>query len=286
MEATLPCELERQIFEIAGFDHFGMIPTLLRVARRVHVWMEPLLYRVIWLDAGTHAAKTDAVYAAISSKPASFFKDAVRHLFIDESKSLDKEKAFTLLRLCANVVNLAVLGDLVGPPLLPILARIRLRRLSISLEQLFGGPQAVDFCHPLSLSVTHLDIFGNLAMTMCTHLIALPALTHLCLNGRIEWDIVRLCLSECKTLVLLVNLWPSTQFIDADVFAAAVPFEDARFVVGRCDEYWRHWEASAEGGADFWSEAAAFVAEKRRGEFSGTWLVPLAKLQRLISPSN
>jgi hypothetical protein len=39
LEAPLfPLELERHIFELAAFSHCGMIPTLLRVARRVLVW--------------------------------------------------------------------------------------------------------------------------------------------------------------------------------------------------------------------------------------------------------
>jgi hypothetical protein len=38
---SLPIELEREIFEAAARRHFDLIPTLLRVCHRVHVWRDP-----------------------------------------------------------------------------------------------------------------------------------------------------------------------------------------------------------------------------------------------------
>jgi hypothetical protein len=245
------------------------------------------MYRVIRLDTERNTAKMSAVVAAMNSKPASFFKDGVRHLFIDTSSdSLDKDEAITLLRLCENVINLVLLGDVVGPILLPILARMPLRRLSIDLEELFGRPQAVNFHHPLFLSLTHLDIFGTLVPSVYTHLVALPALTHLCLNGHIKWDIFRFCLSECKSLVVLVNFWPMSRELEAYGFCAYAPLEDARFVVGCPEHYGWSWEAGAHGWADFWIEAENFVARKRGGENQGARLVLFVTTHHRLIPSS
>jgi hypothetical protein len=38
VEPFLPVELEREIFETAAMRHPKLIPTLLRVCHRVHVW--------------------------------------------------------------------------------------------------------------------------------------------------------------------------------------------------------------------------------------------------------
>ncbi|KAJ7635748.1 hypothetical protein DFH06DRAFT_661564 [Mycena polygramma] len=265
-EPMLPPELERQIFEIAGLAYPGMIPTFLCVARRIQVWIEPLLYRVVWVDIPTHAAKTEAIRTAMKSKPSSFFH-AVHHLFIDSSSELSRQEARDLLRLCAKVTNFAVIGDFSESGLLPILAEMQIERLSTCLHDLFGSPSDVDLAHPLFLSITHLDIFANLAEPyMYAQLATLPSLTHVCLNGDVGWDIFRTLLSDCKMLVLLVDLWQPHSDPRAEAFAAEAPFQDDRFVVGVYNKYWVDWEAGAEGREDFWAKAEAFVARKRSGE--------------------
>ncbi|KAJ7121829.1 hypothetical protein C8R43DRAFT_1136349 [Mycena crocata] len=50
---VLPVELEREIFEIAAHSRPRSVPTLVLVASRVKVWVEPFLYRTIFLDAYT-----------------------------------------------------------------------------------------------------------------------------------------------------------------------------------------------------------------------------------------
>ncbi|KAJ7892695.1 hypothetical protein B0H13DRAFT_2665615 [Mycena leptocephala] len=248
MDPSLPPELEHRIFETAGLAYPGIIPTLLRVARRVHIWIEPLLYRVIWVDPHAHATKTAAVRAAIHSKPADFFKAAVRHLFLDGSSEFSEEEAEILLRLCQNLVTFAATGVFSRPRQLPILAGMHVRRLSGCLNKLFGSRDAVDFGHPLFLSITHLDVFVDLAdAAMYTRLAAIPALTHLCLNGVIAWDIFHGLLADCSTLKLLVNVWNHQSASPAEKFADATPFVDARFVVATFMDYWADWEAGRRG---------------------------------------
>ncbi|KAJ6559807.1 hypothetical protein B0H19DRAFT_1145834 [Mycena capillaripes] len=49
-EPVLPLDLEREIFEFTALLYPAKLPTLLRVCRRVHSWLEPLLFRVLRLD--------------------------------------------------------------------------------------------------------------------------------------------------------------------------------------------------------------------------------------------
>ncbi|KAJ7664499.1 hypothetical protein DFH06DRAFT_1324050 [Mycena polygramma] len=77
-ERVFPPELEREAFETTALLYPGEIPTLLRVARCVLGWIEPLLYRVIHL-ASNDEPTARALLHAMSTKPPSFFR-TVRHL--------------------------------------------------------------------------------------------------------------------------------------------------------------------------------------------------------------
>ncbi|KAJ6550049.1 hypothetical protein B0H19DRAFT_1160293 [Mycena capillaripes] len=57
-DAILPPELERLIFEIAALESPKSMPALILVARRVQIWIEPLLYGVLALTPG---AKTQRI---------------------------------------------------------------------------------------------------------------------------------------------------------------------------------------------------------------------------------
>ncbi|KAJ7131271.1 hypothetical protein C8R44DRAFT_850069, partial [Mycena epipterygia] len=79
---AFPPEREREIFEIAALLYPGAIPILLRVARRVLVWIEPLLYRVVYVNG--HPPYSDMAHAllrATTTKAPDFFH-VVRHLFV------------------------------------------------------------------------------------------------------------------------------------------------------------------------------------------------------------
>ncbi|KAJ7659091.1 hypothetical protein DFH06DRAFT_1130657 [Mycena polygramma] len=47
IQPNLPPELERHIFELAALSHPMLIPNMIRVAWRVKLWIEPLLYRTL-----------------------------------------------------------------------------------------------------------------------------------------------------------------------------------------------------------------------------------------------
>ncbi|KAJ7802306.1 hypothetical protein B0H13DRAFT_2297279 [Mycena leptocephala] len=282
MDPILPPELEREIFEIAATIHPGTIPPLLRVARRVLTWIEPLLYRVIRVDADDafRAAKAGAIMRAMHSKPTNFFADAVLHMFLDYNSEWTVDQACSLLSLCSNLVGLAVMGRYCTPSLLPILGTTQIRRFVGTLSELFGSYDAIDFDHPALASITHLhvvDAVNRMSELQVRRLASLPSLTHLALSIDVSGPILPQILSDGANLVVLFNFWVSANTArDAlEIIPQTSPLKsDPRFILGVIpDDYWADWEIGAQAGADFWVEAGEFGAKKRRGEISGT--VPL-----------
>ncbi|KAJ7681644.1 hypothetical protein B0H17DRAFT_1205628 [Mycena rosella] len=272
-EPAFPVELEREIFETTALMHSSTIPTLLRVARRILLWIEPLLYRVICTSTDGDIAR--ALLKATKSKPPKFFHDAVRHIFLGYTSDWSVEEAVELLELCTGIVDCVALGALANPVMLPILANMRLERLSVSLQELFGPTTSIDPTHPLFKSITHLDLLQDIIDGASTCAIpALPALTHLCLADEVSWDVVGSLLEECPRLEILVNLWDYEGAPLAHAHAGEMPFRDLRFVMGLYKNWINAWVAGAKGLPDFWSRADDFVACKRRGAIAADcyWL--------------
>ncbi|KAJ6546090.1 hypothetical protein DFH09DRAFT_1367520 [Mycena vulgaris] len=95
----LPMELERYIFELVAHFHPEMTPSLLRVAHRVHLWIEPLLYTVLAL---TTPARTEALLEAVAAKPAPFLDAAVRRVLVHWDDSLPAlARIDALLAMCS-----------------------------------------------------------------------------------------------------------------------------------------------------------------------------------------
>ncbi|KAJ7239152.1 hypothetical protein C8J57DRAFT_1373088 [Mycena rebaudengoi] len=255
LEAPLfPLELERHIFELAAFSHCGMIPTLLRVARRVLVWIEPLLYRVVRVKVspvGTtrHAGTTYVTRQTFRSKPPSVFQKAIRHVVLDAVSGWPPQDL-------GEIIGLAALIPSTHPWLLPALGQIQARRLYIFLEHLFRD-LTIDLTHPMFASVTHFDVFDNVGASddpIHSQFSLLPSLTHLCLNDDIPSHVL--------------------QTVLADSIARNPPVADRRFVVVIWEDYWADWERGARDGKDFWARADDFMAQKLNGEIEAScyWL--------------
>ncbi|KAJ7088695.1 hypothetical protein C8R44DRAFT_892752 [Mycena epipterygia] len=272
---VFPPELEREIFETAALMHPKTIPVLLRVAHRVLIWIEPVLYRVIRIDHLPVLPMADAVRRAMEAKSASFFEESVRHLLLAPIPNWSDEDVCTLLRLCPRLVSFAISkGCFSRPPSLSILQGMHeVRNWSGSLEDLFGSHTTIDLGHPFFRTVTHMDIFEVVHdddIRICPGLAALPALTHLCLNGGTGAGAVRRVLEQCMHLRVLVNMWHKSDNEGAYEIASNPPVTDVRFVVSMFSDYWKDWEVGARGGIDFWAAADMFVARKRRGEIELT----------------
>ncbi|KAJ6476343.1 hypothetical protein C8R45DRAFT_1102600 [Mycena sanguinolenta] len=269
LEPVFPLELEREIFEIAALSDSNTLPSLLRVARRVLEWIEPLLYRVIVLDG---LARADACHRVLELKP-TVLAIGVRHLFLNASSKWEEEDVHSLLRLCApQLLSLAVVAPLQQPTLIPILLHmVQLRRWVGSLKGLFGSYAAIDLSLPCFRTVTHMDIFDDFEDDnegmICAALAALPCLTHLCLNGG-SLDLIPRLLVHCVQIQVVVSM--HIGIIRVREIAANPPTADARFVVSRTGSYWGDWELGAQGKTDFWAAAEAFIARKRRGEIEAS----------------
>ncbi|KAJ7096948.1 hypothetical protein C8R44DRAFT_812439 [Mycena epipterygia] len=264
-----PLELEREVFEIMALLYPGTIPTLLHVARRVLVWIEPCLYSVVSLNNSPRSSDmAHALLRATTTKPPSFFHNVVRHLLLEWRTPWSSEETISVLKLCTGIVNLAISPFYTYPTgILAQLAQMQLQRLAVGFRALFGPKKAIDMRHPLFSSITHLDIFDTLDgdTDMCAQVPAIPALTHLCVHGRVPWETITMLLAACPRLELLVNRWLSTT--NAHAQAKNVPFHDMRFVIQLYKNYWSEWEANARGlGPNFWSLADDFVARKRSGD--------------------
>ncbi|KAJ7768252.1 hypothetical protein B0H16DRAFT_1882164 [Mycena metata] len=266
----LPADLEREIFEFASALHPGTIPALLRVARRVLVWIEPLLYTVIRTDAGR---MVPAVLRVMETKPPSFFS-SVRHICIGSSPSWSVDDTLTLLRLCPRLESFAYLPQH-GKLAMGVL--IEVQRWSGCLVVLFPNG-AIDLTLPLFQRVTHMDVFDGLdSSTPNRGLTTMPALTHLSFSRSVPVDIIRRLLDECAHLRILINMLPNSYDRSrAEKIVArhqSAGMTDVRFVLVICRNYWSDWEVGARGGVDFWAAAEAFVARKRRGEIEATCAV-------------
>ncbi|KAJ7267098.1 hypothetical protein C8J57DRAFT_1326611 [Mycena rebaudengoi] len=275
-EPRLPPELERHIFELAATYQPGTITTFLRVARRVLIWLEPLLYRVLFIRTESNLEWAPKVISgirrALQSKPPDFFHNAVRHVMIDSNVDKSAQEFEGLLEVCTGLVGLV--STYSHPRLLAILARIQVQRLYIPLEDLFRHlPNDLrhlpnDLTHPMFASVTHLYPFDaptRMVDSTYLQLPLLPELTHLSLKYQLR-SIVPTVLADLPRLRVLVNIWPKAARPKAEDVASNPPITDARFVVVVWDASWGNFENEARGGKDFWTQADKFIAKKLRGE--------------------
>ncbi|KAJ6476348.1 hypothetical protein C8R45DRAFT_377533 [Mycena sanguinolenta] len=269
---VFPAELEREIFETAALLDSRAIPSLLRVARRVLEWIEPLLYRVVMI--GHSSRKDEAYHRALELKPAVLAK-GVQHLFVVTGFSKwPEEDTRLLLRLCApQLLSLWSSSAFYSPEILPILLHaIRLQRWAGDLEDLFGDHSDVDLRISAFRTITHMDIFDDLTdeneAAICAGLAALPCLTHLCLNDTRRLDLIPRILTQCPHLQVLGLMDPDEEIVTE--IADDPPTTDVRFVVSVIEDAWQDWEIGAQGGTDFWAADDDFVARKRRGEIDAS----------------
>ncbi|KAF7362822.1 hypothetical protein MVEN_00632000 [Mycena venus] len=270
MEPVFPPELEREIFETAAVRDPDLIPTLLRVCHRVHAWVEPLLYRVLIIpDSITPQL------AAVQSKPTPFLQNAVRHVLIVyiSSDYRRKEMFNELLSNLSGIISL-FLDGYIEPDILPVLDKMRLQKLNLSVPDSPGSQWArLTLTHSLFLSVTHLELYWDpdedqhISWEDWSHLATLAALTHLCLSKALSVDILQPTVTNCPRLVVVITaFWSSADAWCASAFAQALTITDPRIVVLVVGDFKEDWEAGARRGEDFWTRAEAFVVRKHKGE--------------------
>ncbi|KAJ7474919.1 hypothetical protein FB451DRAFT_1246995 [Mycena latifolia] len=256
---NLPIELERVIFEITAWQYPETITTLILVARRVCVWIEPLLYQVV-LSSGSG----EWVLQMMQSKPPEFLREHVHHLAL--SSGVQRSDVTYILSTCTNICDLALWTGDTYPGLLADMRHLtNLQRLSINLFELFGGHhqfklppiEELPFAH-----LTHLDIFSDIPESVWPVFAMLPSLTHLSISDHYSPNLLRKALDTCSLLQLLVVVWTA----DGPGVEGTLEITDPRFCMTSCTQFENDWELGAWGGFDFWRRAEDFVARKSRGE--------------------
>ncbi|KAJ6592598.1 hypothetical protein B0H19DRAFT_1365034 [Mycena capillaripes] len=269
---AFPVELEREIFYVSARSHPLSIPTLMLVAWRVKLWLEPVLYETIVLDdSGLHMVKdpvhsSDTLLSLIEQRP-SFFRVVVRNLFILWVSNFDDAK--TALSRCRSVENLWLSQSHTSPDLISGIEDLPLKRLHCSLDILFGTPEKIDFTHRLFARITHLELSDN-AIRVPEHycdLAALPNLSHLAFASQKFIPISPTLLHTCRSLRVLV-FFHLAAWEDAltDYPEANEMVKDPRIVVTDCKDYVRDWRRGSHTGIDYWSRAEDLVAKRRSGK--------------------
>ncbi|KAJ7172810.1 hypothetical protein C8R43DRAFT_1119652 [Mycena crocata] len=266
---VLPMELEREIFEVAARSRPSSIPTLLLVASRVKIWVEPLLYRVIFAGSPVNhwermpeypVTFPDDISSILDTKPASFLRHSVRHLFFSTISFADVGWE-RLLSTCSQIEDLYIIHPQLEDYLAAV-ANLSLKRLYTSLDFLFN-PSEIDFSHQLFSHLTHLWNLGDTSSPQIWAGLALiPHLTHLAFNHPSFVPFSLGFLDTCKALRVLVFLLETSEL---EVVVNDKLAEDPRFLAMSPPSRRRDWQLGAHTGIDFWSRADDFVARRMSG---------------------
>ncbi|KAJ7784961.1 hypothetical protein DFH07DRAFT_872923 [Mycena maculata] len=275
LDRRLPGELEREIFEISALSLPVSIPKLMLVARRVHDWVEPLLYRVIFIGGSPRMNifppfTMDILLRVVEKMPTGFLHNAVRYLFIGspptptDQEWLENGKA--ILSACTGLKDLASLADLA--PHEDILQNLRLEHFTLHLDALFPLEPA-NFAHPVFTHVTHLELLGQHGqMEEWAGIASMPHLTHLSFEALAQCGplskVLRTCeRMECLLLLLGVYHLAHTAFAESTGIT-----EDVRFVMMVPKTWHAYWQLGAAGDKTYWTLAEAFISAKRAGKIS------------------
>ncbi|KAK7051894.1 hypothetical protein R3P38DRAFT_2857620 [Favolaschia claudopus] len=246
-QTVFPPELEQMIFEIAAYSWRPMIPTLLLIAWRVKIWLEPLLYRtLIVADDRTDdsrlslntigqniptAVEPEHLLSLIRTKPSGFFRDSVRNLFLAHAV---RDEELTIVSACSGIENLWLGHTTICA--INDLKTHRLKRLHCTFEALFGETGA-DFTQPL------------FAVSTWIELTRLPNLTHLAFGDQNYLEMVASFLPHWESLRAVLFLSRASSLDDTDPFNA-----------------YGDWVHGVHLGCDFWSRADEFIARRKAGE--------------------
>ncbi|KAJ7618057.1 hypothetical protein FB45DRAFT_1007672 [Roridomyces roridus] len=266
----LPLDLERAILEISAWSSPREIPILMLVAHRVKVWVEPLLYRVVFLS--DYDPKLECIpvftYAVflhlLATKPAGFLQKAVKHLYLgerdmDDSPETHDEDLRSILQTCTDVTDFF---DFQGTHLELVQSLKCVRRIAVNCRHLYHVPSHTNFSHPMFRNLTHLEVLDE---TNDADLAGIPHIPHL---SHFAFNLLGMCPSvfssvvpACPRLACIVLL----QRAD-DMDHRLKPFlDDERFVLIHQSDFTFDWQRAATGGVNYWDVADAFIRARRAG---------------------
>ncbi|KAJ7023507.1 hypothetical protein C8F04DRAFT_180554 [Mycena alexandri] len=276
----LPAELEREIFTTAASVlPIRHIPNIILVARRVQIWVTPMIYRSFVvchspsIEDSLSLRRTPDEFRRILSLSPTAAAEHIRNICI--ATWVHPVQIGSFLDACSGTETLAILGiSVVLPGLLPTLAKMPLRRLSLELLSLFGVIPGldftVDFGHQIFSRLTHLTIQDtpdeNPDPAMWAGLVELPCLTHLAFTHWHLPPIFNTILTDCQTLQVFVLQCSAVNIAHTE--GLGYFSHDPRSVVLVVMKPQDDWEAGVNGGEDYWKRAEEFLDKRRKGEIN------------------
>ncbi|KAF9010230.1 hypothetical protein BDQ17DRAFT_1009664 [Cyathus striatus] len=254
----LPAELQREIFSMATSNQLSCALRLSLVARRVHEWVQPLVYEIVTLGADD----TALFLRTMDSKPSEFFATHVKQLCL--AVSVNPEDAARILAVCTGVIGLAFWVDYLAAasdvPLSALITSLSLRRLSIEFTHYLdlceiSKPSSVNW--RVKLTHLHVIFWADEEPAFIPHLECLSCLTHFSLRLRyrqLTEGSISAILASCKSLRILAILLD-----ELDLMQDLAKFEDKRVVFMPYPDAVQDWEASLRGLPDIWSRAEEMV---------------------------
>ncbi|KAF8899384.1 hypothetical protein BD779DRAFT_80864 [Infundibulicybe gibba] len=257
--ARLPYEIERMIFELVSNEHPDMIPSLILVARRVQVWIQPMLYDSVTLYEPKTAEK---FLLAVEAKP-SFCATHVKKLCL--SGLVRRDHAERILHVCTGLTHLASWP--VDSLSLKGITDLQPQHLSLNATRMDSTTRAsVNFRLPLFSHVTHLEITDHWsAWSTWSGFDSMPYLTHLGFRlGNDKFSAVTPVLHDildsCPRLEVLLILVAGSPCPSL----AWKVLGDNRCVCLPCDrDRSGDWEATVKGESDRWAQATAIMHEQQ-----------------------
>ncbi|KAJ7662811.1 hypothetical protein DFH06DRAFT_1325161 [Mycena polygramma] len=214
---NLPLDLERHIFELAALTRPVCIPKLMRVAWRVKHWVEPLLYRTLFISHNPIAGIPRCDRELLTTPIAENLLHSVRNVQV---KALIPEYINTVISACPHIENLYLMTSVAlnkfqyrGP------GGLMLKHLYCPEDFFVAAVKQIGTAGFSQL--THLELFGTRhragesaedhVARWTTMLGDLPELMHLALPTMSPSGIYSTVLLVCRSLraLLVLDLQPS-----------------------------------------------------------------------------
>ncbi|KAF7308003.1 hypothetical protein MKEN_01162000 [Mycena kentingensis (nom. inval.)] len=275
----LPAELERAILLTTTEIDPKTLPSMLLIAKRAHLWLEPQLYKDVRLRMGSDPAQ-DAFFRVASTRPRWFLAHGVRRLRLSLGYPTPGRaflrQVYDAVSLCTGVreVSLNPAGVRVTRNLFELLAPMRPHHLGAFINRLTD--RQLDCGLPIFSQLTHISVFWhdniNSDHRIIPFVCGLPSLTHLSFQNALTFDNLRQILNKCAFLQTVVFLLAFTgneltcpETTRAIEWAETIPFRDSRIVVSvgtRTDNGMMPQRPLC------WKAAEEFQALKTRGEIA------------------
>jgi hypothetical protein len=123
----------------------------------------------------------------------------------------------------------------------------------------------------LARDVDDWTVWAGLARLSFTHLALHVYHGNHWLRQHHYWTPIRIiqgALRDCKSLQVLVLLWP-TRSVAKD-HETVINVTDERFCIDVCSDAVVNWLNECRGGDHFWARADEFIAKKKLGQVAGT----------------